>query len=81
MDTLFESTPPLTDGMEFEEPDVEPSFSRSPRPLTPSIALDGPWAEDIGLMMEPDGAIVLQGGHISAFNFSTDYRQTMRKGA
>ena len=68
--TGIDSDPPLTDVVDSEDravvvPEV---------PLTPSIALDGPCAEDVDMLMEPDGAIVLQGGYIYAFKFTSEHR-------
>jgi hypothetical protein len=60
-DAAFNSNSPLTDIMEIEEPEVEASVSRSQGQLAPSIALDGPWTNDVGASMEPVGDVVLQG--------------------
>jgi hypothetical protein len=69
LDALFNSNSPLTDILDSEDDAMDISEG----PLMPSIALDGPCAEDFS-SLEPDGDIVLEGGHFYGFNFPAEHR-------
>jgi hypothetical protein len=63
-DKLFNSSSPLTDIMDL---DATPLDDPPPTPLhrqfIASLAMDGPNAQNLAEMLEPDGPLVLTGEH------------------
>lgn len=77
MDTAFNLKSAL-----IEVAEASAELFSPPQPLiASSVALDGPTAQEVSLLKEPDTPLVLAGEYLTILTFVAQNEQTMRQGA